>query len=148
MICLSQCPEGGPCFSPLHFGSWCRSCSRCDPPETAALWWLCEALKVRTAGWGRSSASARGCSECPCAVASSQTPAAGGQQEHKRNQTGLLVCLRYQVRERQPSFRAQNLFERSGWNLCERRSALHTGQMRTCLSLIWPMGCELLWIII
>lgn len=103
-------------FSPLHCGSWCHSCYRCDPPETAALWWLYEALKVRTPSWGRSSASARGCSECPCGVASSQTPAAGGRQEHKCIRPAWLFEIpgKGNTREHQPFFRARNLFEHSG----------------------------------
>lgn len=88
------CPESGLRVSPSHSGSWCRSCFRCDPPETVALWWLCEVLQVRSAGWDRSSASGRGCSECLCGVASSQTPAAGDGQEQRHVQTegeGALV---------------------------------------------------------
>lgn len=90
MIRPDQRPRIRPRVSPSHSGSWCRSCFRCNPPETAALGWLCEGLKVRTAGWDRSSASGRGCSECPCGVASSQTPAAGGRQEHRRVRLGLV----------------------------------------------------------
>lgn len=147
-----ECPKCGLCVLPLRCGSCCHSCFRCDPPETAALWWLCEVLQVRSAGWDRSSASGRGCSECLCGVASSQTPTTGDRQEQWCVQTegegGLFETPgEGNASEHQPSYWAPNLFECSGWNPYGRRSVLHTGRRKTCLSLRWPAGCELLWII-
>lgn len=45
----------------------------------------------------------------------------------------------------QPSSLVLNLFGCSEWNHGGSWSAVHTDWMRFCLSLRWPVGCEVLW---
>lgn len=64
---------------------------------------------------------------------------------HERHQRLMNRACKASMSDHQPSFRVLNLFEWSECNLYGNGSALHTGWMRACLFLIWPVDCGVLW---
>lgn len=131
---------------PLRDWCWCHSCCHFDPRGRAVLWWLCAAPEVHETSRDRSWASGRGCSGCPCGIASSQTPAV----EWNVSMSALGTCEiskadKESASNCQPSSQALSLCDCSGWSPGGRRSAVRTDWTRAGLSLIWPTGCEVLW---
>lgn len=67
------------------------------------------------------------------------------------NRSGTVVhegigCTRQtEVGSNKPSSLVLNLCGCSEWNHDGKRSAVHNGWTKACLSLRWPMGCEALW---